>query len=213
MKTSNTKRKIAETLVGAAVGAVIAGPAGAVAGGLAGSQVAGHNPTPEEGKPAEKEQEHAEDDPVVHASLKRIVVPVDFSPSSFGALRFAREWAVRFGSEICLLHVLEPATNFGLLGSEAIVPAPPPPDCGELIRAELERIAHKQFPDSTKVSVAVRYGIPYDEIVTAAQEMAADLIVISTHGRSGLSRAMMGSTAERIVRHATCPVLTVRRAR
>ena len=213
MKTSNTRRRIAETLVGAAVGAVIAGPAGAVAGGLAGSQVAGHNPTPEEGKPAEKEQEHAEDDPVVHASLKRIVVPVDFSPSSFGALRFAREWAVRFGSEICLVHVLEPATNFGLLGSEPIVPAPPPPDCRELIRAELAKIAHQDFPDSTKVSVSVRYGVPYDEIVTAAQEMAADLIVISTHGRSGISRALMGSTAERIVRHATCPVLTLRRAR
>jgi len=124
MKTSNTKRKIAETLVGAAVGAVIAGPAGAVAGGLAGSQVAGHNPTPEEGKPAQKEQAHEEDDPVLHAGLKRIVVPVDFSPSSFGALRFAREWAVRFGSEVFLLHVLEPATNFGILGSEPMIPAP-----------------------------------------------------------------------------------------
>ena len=111
------------------------------------------------------------------------------------------------------MHVVEPATNFGLLGSEPIIPAPPPPDCRELIHAELHRIAQERFPDSTKVSVAVRYGIPYDEIVTAAHEMKADLIVISTHGRSGLSRAMMGSTAERIVRHATCPVLTVRRAR
>jgi len=90
MKTNNTKRKITETIVGATVGAVIAGPAGAVAGGLAGSQVAAHNPAPEEGKTAKKEPEHEEDDPIIHAGLKRIVVPVDFSPSSFGALRFAR---------------------------------------------------------------------------------------------------------------------------
>ena len=53
----------------------------------------------------------------------------------------------------------------------------------------------------------------YDEIVTAAHELGADLIIIATHGRSGLSRALLGSTAERVVRHATCPVLTLRRAR
>jgi nucleotide-binding universal stress UspA family protein len=58
----------------------------------------------------------------------------------------------------------------------------------------------------------LREGAPYHEIITAAQDLRADLIIIATHGRTGLSRALMGSTAQRVVCHAPCPVLTLRRA-
>jgi nucleotide-binding universal stress UspA family protein len=64
-----------------------------------------------------------------------------------------------------------------------------------------------------KVSVHLRDGIAWDQIASAARELGADLILLATHGRTGLAHALLGSTAERVVRHAPCPVLTLRRAR
>jgi nucleotide-binding universal stress UspA family protein len=211
MKTTTSKRKIAETVVGAAVGAAIAGPVGAVAGGLVGSQAAAHTPHLAETKRAPKKGEQNDDDPIVHAQLKRILVPVDFSPPSRRALRFARDWAGRFGSEICLLHVIEPMNTFGVLGTEPFALPLPPPDFHEPARTELNKLVHQEFPDDAKVSVHLRDGVAYDQIAEAARELKADLIIIATHGRTGLSHVLMGSTAERVVRHAPCPVLTLRR--
>lgn len=213
MKTSSTKRKIAETVVGAAVGAANAGPASAVAGGLVGSQVAAHTPHGAAPKRAPKQSSQDADDPIIHAQLRRILVPLDFSPPSRRALRFAREWAVRFGSEICLLHVIEPMTAVASFGP---VPAAVPPvtvDFREQARAELGRLAREEFPASVQVSVQLRDGSAYDQIAAAARDWQADLIIIATHGRTGLTHALLGSTAERVVRHAPCPVLTLRRAR
>ena len=213
MKTTNTKRKLAETVVGAAIGAAIAGPAGAVVGGLAGSQAAAHTPRDAAEEAAQQESEHETDDPISHAQLKRILVPLDFSRPSLRALRFAREWAVRFRSEVCLLHVIEPVSTISAFGAGPVAPPLPPLDFHEQAREELARLAQREFPEPDKVSVHLRDGVPYDEIATAARELGADLIVISTHGRTGLAHALMGSTAERVVRHAPCPVLTLRRAR
>ncbi|MGB8168544.1 MAG: universal stress protein [Chthoniobacteraceae bacterium] len=213
MKTSNTKRKIAETIVGAAVGAAIAGPAGAVAGGLVGSQASAHTPHPTVETRAPEQFEPEDEDPIVHAQVKRILVPVDFSAPSRRALRFAREWAARFGSEVCLLHVLEPMNSFAAFGDMPIAPPVLPFDFHEQARTELEKIVQQEFPEGTKVSVHLRDGAAYDQIAAAARELKADLIIIATHGHTGLSHVLMGSTAERVVRHATCPVLTLRRAR
>jgi universal stress protein A len=207
----NTKRKIAETVVGAAVGAAIAGPAGAVAGGLVGSQVAAHNPHLAGSEPDRKPTQKDEGDPIIHAQLKRILVPLDFSLPSRRSVSFARDWAERFGSEVCLLHVIEPMNTFGVLGTEPIMPPLPPVDLRGDTLAELERVAREEFPGALKVTVQVRDGIAYDQIAATAREMDADLIIIATHGRTGLSHALMGSTAERVVRHAPCPVLTLRR--
>lgn len=206
MSTSSTKRKIADTLVGAGIGAVIAGPAGAVAGGLVGSQVATSHATESAGVPRKAEQKV--EDPLVHASLKRILVPIDFSLHSRRALAFAAEWAARFGSEVSLLHVIEPVNAYGILAAEPMVV--PLPDYHEQARAELAKLAQTGFPDAAKVSVHLRDGVPYDEITKAAHDLAADLIIIPTHGRTGLSHVLLGSTAERVVRHASCPVLTLR---
>jgi nucleotide-binding universal stress UspA family protein len=213
MKSSRAKHRIAETIVGAAVGATVAGPAGAVAGGLVGRQIAAHTRPPAGTKRASRKREQDDDDPIVHAQLKRILVPLDFSSPSRRALRFAREWATRFGSEVCVLLVIEPMNAYGVPGIEPVTVPLPPSDLHERARVELERLVHQEFPDSVKVSVYLRDGVAHDEIVTAAHELGADLIIIATHGRSGLSRALLGSTAERVVRHATCPVLTLRRAR
>ena len=183
-----------------------------MAGGLAGSQVAAQTARPA-GKRQTREQESGNaDDPIIHAALKRILVPVDFSEPSRNTLRFAGDWAKRFGSEVFLLHVIEPNNSFGILGTEPFAMPFPPPDFRDQIRTELEKLVHQECFASTKVSVQLRDGAPYHEIATAAQELKADLIIIATHGRTGLSRALMGSTAQRVVCHAPCPVLTLRRA-
>ena len=213
MKTSKTKRKIAETVVGAAVGAAIAGPAGAVAGGIVGSQASAHTAPAAESKRARNEPADADDDPIIHAGLKRILVPVDFSPPSRRALRFAREWAARFGSEILLLHVVEPWSTFSAFGAGPVAPPLPPLDFHKQARAELEKLTREEFPDSVNVSMQLRDGAAYHEIAAAARELEADLIIIATHGHTGLAHALMGSTAERVVRHASCLVLTLRRGR
>ncbi len=212
MKSSNTKRKIADAVVGAAVGAAIAGPAGAVAGGLVGSQVAAHTPRAEAAESSRKQPEPEAEETLLPLQFKRILVPLDFSAPSLRTLRLAGDWAARFGAKVCLLHVVESLNTIGLFGAEPIAALPPPVDYREQARAELERLAWAEFPDSTAVSVHLRDGSAYDQIASAARELEADLIIIATHGRTGLTHALLGSTAERVVRHAPCPVLTLRRA-
>jgi nucleotide-binding universal stress UspA family protein len=208
----NTKRKLVEGAVGAAVGAAIAGPAGALAGAFVGTQAATHTAHVAESNRTSKTTKGEADDPIIHAQLNRILVPLDFSSPSRGALRFAREWATRFGSEIFLLHVLEPINTIPAFGAETIAPSVPREELQEQARAELEKLAREEFHDSVKVSVRLRDGAPYEQIAAAATELKADLIIIATHGRKGLSHVLLGSTAECVVRHAPCPVLTLRRA-
>jgi nucleotide-binding universal stress UspA family protein len=207
----STTRKVIETAVGAAVGAAIAGPAGAVAGGLVGSQASAHTPHAAESKNAPGETQSEAEDPIVHAQLQRILVPLDFSPASRRAVRFAREWAGRFGSEIVLLHVIEPINAVAAFGPDPIVPLLPMGELRDQARAEIEKIAREELPEPAKVSVQLRDGTPFDQIAIAARELGVDLIIIATHGRTGLAHVLMGSTAERVVRHAPCPVLTLRR--
>ena len=210
MKTKTTKRRIVETAVGAARGAAIAGPAGAIAAGLAASKAASRVEDLGKGKRPRKRARPGADDPIVHAQLKRILVPLDFSPPSLRAVRFARDWAARSHAGVCLLHVIEPMNTAAPFGAEPVALPPPPPGFRGKVRDELEKLARKEFPRSTKVSVELREGAAYDEIVTAARKLKSDIIIIATHGRTGLMRALMGSTAERVVRHAPCPVLTLR---
>lgn len=141
---------------------------------------------------------------------RRILVPVDFSPSSESTARFAREWAARFDAEICLLHVIEPISTVGAFGTEPIAAMLPIVDFHEQARAALAKFTQAHFPAPLRVSVHLRDGSPWDRIAVAAGELDADLIIISTHGRTGLSHALLGSNAERVVRHAPCPVLTLR---
>lgn len=213
MKTTSTTHKVTETIVGATVGAAIAGPAGAIAGGIVGSQVAAHNRQPAaEDECTPKVVHDEEDNPAVETQVKRILAPMDFSPSSRRALLVARDWAARFGAEVRLLHVIEPASTFSILDAGPINPTTTPDDLRQDLHTELMKLGVEEFPNASKVSVELRDGSVSDQIVSAAREWNADLLIISTHGRTGLSHVLLGSTAEQVVRHAPCPVLTLRRA-
>jgi nucleotide-binding universal stress UspA family protein len=74
----------------------------------------------------------------------------------------------------------------------------------------LEQLCGREIGSRGRFQVQVRDGVPWEEVVTAARESNTDLIILSTHGRTGLSHALLGSVAERVMRHAPCPVLVVR---
>jgi universal stress protein A len=140
--------------------------------------------------------------------IKKILVPVDFSECSKKALRYGIQLAREFCATVDVLYVVPPYYAYD-------------PCCvaeNERIEKELrvngeQKLAAmvlQQIPQGLPVETFVRNGRPATEIVEAAGELGADLIVISTHGHTGLRHALMGSTAENVVRHAPCPVLTVR---
>ena len=141
--------------------------------------------------------------------LKRILVPIDFSDHSVKALRYAVRFAEQFGAALVLVHVAEPVRY-----PESIIIPPAMEEANrELVkrtRAALAKFAAKEVPPRLACQSLVRLGPAYEEIAAAARETDADLIVIATHGHTGLKHLVLGSTAERVVRHAPCPVLTVR---
>lgn len=108
--------------------------------------------------------------------------------------------------------MIEPNKEFVAFESDPFTPPIPVKNQGGQAGTELEKLAREYLPDSIRVTVLVREGVPYDQIVAAAQELKVDLIIVATEGHGSLSRALVGSTAERVVRHASCPVLTLRRS-
>lgn len=141
--------------------------------------------------------------------LKRILVPVDFSDHSVKAMRYAVRFAEQFGASLVLVHVAEPVRY-----PESIIIPPAMEEANrELVkrtRAALAKFAAREVPARLACQNVVRLGSAYEEIAAAAKDTDADLIVIATHGHTGLKHLVLGSTAERVVRHAPCPVLTVR---
>lgn len=136
--------------------------------------------------------------------LKRILVPIDFSQCSRKALHYAIAFVEEFGGELFLVHVIEPYYVTGELGV----------NFNEL-QADAEKSATKHLEALQKTikpgcRIGVRTGNPAHEIIREAKALGSDMIVISTHGRSGFSHLFMGSVTERVVQHAPCPVLVVR---
>jgi universal stress protein A len=209
MKTKTTKRKITEAAVGAAVGGVIAGPIGAVAGGLAAGHVESGLERLARLKPPGDRAKVASDDPLIHAYPRCILVPLDFSPPSKRAMRFAREWAALFGAEVCLVHVVEPSGAVGDFGTVPVGMVRR--DVAAVAKAALRELAQAEFPEGIPVTVAVRKGRAFEQIAATARDVHADVVIIGTHGHAGLRHALLGSTAERVARHAPCPVLILRR--
>ena len=142
--------------------------------------------------------------------LKRILVPIDFSAPSQQALRYALRFAEQFRAEVTLLHVVEKtAVGSGF----ADVPSGLAYSDEQLSTAEknLRALsASSQAAGSPTISSTVRTGLPAHEIVEVAKESDTDLIVIATHGYTGWKHFCIGSTAERVVRTAPCPVFVVR---
>ena len=149
--------------------------------------------------------------PVVSASLniKSILVPIDFSPESEKALAYAAPLARHFVAKLKLLHVVEPVPTpdfsgaFPLAMENQQVAA----NCQDLLRRAIKDLNIE--PELVEKTL-VRYGRAFHEITDAARSLKSDLVIISTHGHTGLKRVLLGSTTERVVRHAPCPALVVR---
>lgn len=142
--------------------------------------------------------------------IQRILVPIDFSEHSKNALRHAIFYAKHFEAELLLIYVVEPAVypadlSFGQVAF---------PNIEKELRLrgaeELDELARKQVGKRAGVRTLVRTGKPFLEIIDAAREDRADLIIIATHGHTGVEHLLFGSTAEKVVRKARCPVLVVR---
>jgi nucleotide-binding universal stress UspA family protein len=140
----------------------------------------------------------------------RIVVATDFSECAQEAWELARRIAAAPGSALVLTHVLTEVPLYGE-GVFNIETARKVRDgARQWAEAALEDWVGKARAAGLSARAALRTGVPHEEIVALAQEERADLIVIGTHGRGGINRALLGSVADRVVRLAPCPVLTVR---
>ena len=143
-------------------------------------------------------------------SIRRILVPTDFSDGSRKALRYAVELARVCGSEILLVHVVESIVLPPRLGLGPVVLPKHEPGIREQIAAALARLQKEEIPAAVASRTFLLDGRAYRQIADAARANEADLIVIATHGHTGLKHAVLGSTTERVVREAPCPVLVVR---
>jgi len=144
-------------------------------------------------------------------TIRTILCPTDFSEPSYEGLKYAIELATQFGAELCVAHV---------------VPAVPPlptnpnfvfeiPEYERGLHADAERnlreMVEKRIPKGLKVRTVIGHGDAGRELVRIAEDERADLIVIATTGTTGFRHLLFGSVAEKVVRLAACPVLTVRR--
>jgi nucleotide-binding universal stress UspA family protein len=147
--------------------------------------------------------------------IRSILAPTDFSQHAQGAVRYACGLAERLGATLHLLHVL-PDVIVPVGPDPSLVTSVPPEYYTETegqSREALGRVVQPDWPQPAGVVVEVRWGDPVDAVAAYARDRGVDLLVLSTHGRTGLSHALMGSVAERILREAPCPVLTIRNRR
>jgi nucleotide-binding universal stress UspA family protein len=141
-------------------------------------------------------------------AAKRLLVPVDFSDPSFRALRHAVDLAEDFGNTTLTILYVVPADDGWLhIGREEFRDLDK--SLQKQANAELRALARTHVPPAVRVDLKVRLGRPAEEIVAAASEAKADVIVLSTHGRTGLDRYLIGSVAERVMRLASCPILLI----
>jgi nucleotide-binding universal stress UspA family protein len=147
-----------------------------------------------------------------HAMFKRILVPVDFSAPSVAALEYARVLAEKFGASLRVLHVVEEEFVTGPLGSDMYMPPSSAEGVLRLHEAQQRLAAFVTDHDRThlRATTDAIVGSGAGTIVDYAASNRFDLIVMGTHGRAGLAHLVMGSVAERVIRTAPCPVLTVR---
>ena len=142
------------------------------------------------------------------ARLRRILVPIDFSSCSKKALQYAICFAKQHQGTLTLLYVaqvLYPVPEVGAVDVSLVETR-----MRENGEQELAELIKKEIAEQVPAKGIVRVGNAYFEIVSAAKSLEIDLIIISTHGRTGLKHVFMGSTAESVVRYASCPVLVVR---
>lgn len=143
--------------------------------------------------------------------VKRILCPTDFSEPSYAAVKVGQEMAAHFGAELLLVHVVSPIP---------VIPVHDDPSGFNLpmYEKEMEASARKSIQQLAegRISQAIQYqslvvhGDPAGRIVRIAEEETVDLIIIATHGLTGWRKFMFGSVTEKVIRMATCPVLSIR---
>ncbi len=143
--------------------------------------------------------------------IKKILFPTDFSLLSIAALKYAVQFARDYKATLHIVHVVDEAYQYWISMSPSTVPvgAPMVQDVVRSARQGLDRMIGERLPGGLEVVSEVLIGRPFAEIVKYAADKQIDLIVIGTHGRGGLSQMLLGSVAEKVVRKAPCPVLTV----
>jgi len=143
-------------------------------------------------------------------NIKNILMPTDFSKRSLAAAEYALELASQYNAKLHILHVLEKtppvlAIRSFDLSEEKIIESIEN-DAKESMEAAIKSINNEKNVELVPV---IRKGIDYEEIVKYSEENDIDVIVIATKGRTGLMHTLIGSVAEKVVRHASCPVLVI----
>ena len=144
--------------------------------------------------------------------LKKVLVPTDFSDSARHAFSYGLSFAAEYEAELVLLHVVE---NLTVGYASDLFPVPMAEVFQELsayARGELDKLGEEARAKGVQARTLVVQGKPSHEIMRVARDEAIDMIVLGTHGKGVLDQAIFGSTTERVVRKAPCPVLTVRLA-
>jgi nucleotide-binding universal stress UspA family protein len=141
-----------------------------------------------------------------------ILYPTDFSELSREALEYACQLASTFGAQFHCVHVVDEAYQYwSAMGPESVPVGPPPEDMIELGRVRMEKFRAEYLAGLKPEPIThVSVGRPFAEIIGYAREHAVDLIVMATHGRGAIAHVLLGSTTEKVVRKATCAVLTIR---
>jgi nucleotide-binding universal stress UspA family protein len=144
--------------------------------------------------------------------INSILLPTDFSECAGHALSYAASLARKFSASIICVHVIEPVMpTVGYTGlTEPLPIADLSEQLEESAERELPKVAACRECEGLEIEEVIAHGDAAAEIVRVAQERKVDLIVIASHGRTGLGRILFGSTAESVVRHAPCPVLVVK---
>lgn len=142
--------------------------------------------------------------------IQRILVPIDFSVHSKNALRYAVPMAQQYGATLYLIYVIEPTVYPADLGFGQIVMPGVEEELKTKSAEELAGLIDREIGDKANADAIVCTGKPHQEILREAEEKNVDLIILATHGHTGVEHILFGSTAMRVVRLAKCPVMTIR---
>jgi len=146
----------------------------------------------------------------METTINKVLVPIDFSDYSKSALKYAVNFAKSFNADIILIYVVEPIIyppdfSMGQIAMPSINT-----EWDDRAKDELQKLAKNEIAGVASVKTIIKTGKPFVEIIETAKEENVDLIIIATHGHSGVEHILFGSTAEKVVRKAPCPVLTLR---
>lgn len=142
--------------------------------------------------------------------IKKILIPIDFSDYSKAALKYAVSFSKIFDAELILIYVVEPVIYPPDFSMGQVALPTVDLDLNTRAKEELDKLVKTEINSTLKARTIVRTGKPFIEIIEYAKEEDIDLIIISTHGHSGVEHILFGSTAEKVVRKSPCPVLTLR---